>query len=72
MRVSGKETSWELRVYPNGYDEENAEYLGIFLKHKEGNSNKYMIRSVLQMLGPAGEKQIQVSSYPVKVQEFTD
>ena len=60
VRVSGKETSWELRVYPNGYDEENAEYLGIFLKHKEGNSNKYMIRSVLQMLGPAGEKQIQV------------
>merc|ERR1719158_1446655 len=41
VNVSGIRTNWELRVYPNGYDDENSGYLGIFVKHKEGNSHRY-------------------------------
>ena len=41
VTVAGVKTSWEFRVYPNGYDDENSNFLGIFVKHKEGNSNRY-------------------------------
>merc|ERR1719357_2010834 len=49
VNVSGVRTNWELRVYPNGYDDENSGYLGIFVKHKEGNSHRYLIKSVVQV-----------------------
>jgi hypothetical protein len=72
VTVAGVRTNWELRVYPNGYDDENANYLGIFVKHKEGNSHQYMIKSVIQvrpaprgtrppqMLDAAGDRQVPV------------
>merc|ERR1719320_783405 len=55
VNVSGVRTNWELRVYPNGYDDENSGYLGIFVKHKEGNSHRYLIKSVVQLLDSTGE-----------------
>merc|ERR1719244_1620458 len=56
VNVSGVRTNWELRVYPNGYDDENSGYLGIFVKHKEGNSHRYLIKSVVQLLDATGDK----------------
>ena len=56
VNVSGVRTNWELRVYPNGYDDENSGYLGIFVKHKEGNSHRYLIKSVVQLLDSTGDK----------------
>merc|ERR1719232_1687460 len=56
VNVSGIRTNWELRVYPNAYDDENSGYLGIFVKHKEGNSHRYLIKSVIQLLDSAGAK----------------
>jgi len=56
VNVSGIRTNWELRVYPNGYDDENSGYLGIFVKHKEGNSHRYLIKSVVQLLDSTGDK----------------
>jgi len=60
VNVSGIRTNWELRVYPNGYDDENSGYLGIFVKHKEGNSHRYLIKSVIQLLDSAGAKKVPV------------
>lgn len=48
------------RVYPNGYDDENANYLGIFVKHKEGNCHQYLIKSVIQLLDAEGERRVPV------------
>merc|ERR1719483_509749 len=60
VNVAGVRTNWELRVYPNGYDDENSSYLGIFVKHKEGNSHRYLIKSVIQLLDGAGVKKVPV------------
>jgi len=60
VNVAGVRTNWELRVYPNGYDDENANYLGIFVKHKEGNSHQYLIKSIIQLLDSTGEKKVPV------------
>merc|ERR1719309_515791 len=60
VNVSGIRTNWELRVYPNGYDDENSGYLGIFVKHKEGNSHRYLIKSVIQLLDSTGAKKVPV------------
>lgn len=60
VTVAGQVTHWELRVYPNGYDDENSNYLGIFVKHKEGNSHRYLIKSVIQLLDGAGVKKVPV------------
>lgn len=60
VNVAGVRTNWELRVYPNGYDDENSNYLGIFVKHKEGNSHQYMIKSVIQLLDATGERKVPV------------
>jgi len=60
VSVAGVRTNWELRVYPNGYDDENSNYLGIFVKHKEGNSHQYMIKSVIQLLDAQGERKVPV------------
>ena len=48
------------RVYPNGYDDENSNYLGIFVKHKEGNCHQYLIKSVIQLLDAEGERRVPV------------
>jgi len=60
VNVAGVRTNWELRVYPNGYDDENSGYLGIFVKHKEGNSHRYLIKSVIQLLDSTGAKKVPV------------
>jgi len=60
VNVSGIRTNWELRIYPNGYDDENSGYLGIFVKHKEGNSHRYLIKSVIQLLDSSGSKKVPV------------
>jgi len=60
VTVAGVKTSWEFRVYPNGYDDENSNFLGIFVKHKEGNSNRYLIKSVIQLLDSHGHKKVAV------------
>ena len=48
------------RVCPNGYDDENSNYLGIFVKHKEGNCHQYLIKSVIQLLDAEGERRVPV------------
>jgi len=60
VTVAGLVTHWELRVYPNGYDDENANFLGIFVKHKEGNAYRYLIKSVIQLLDGEGVKSVPV------------
>jgi len=60
VNVSGVRTHWELRVYPNGYDDENAGYLGIFVKHKESNAHRYLIKSVVQLIDASGSKKVPV------------
>ena len=76
VNVAGIKTNWELRydhkafflewninsyrVYPNGYDDENSNYLGIFVKHKEGNCHQYLIKSVIQLLDAEGERRVPV------------
>jgi len=60
VNVAGVKTNWELRVYPNGYDDENSNYLGIFVKHKEGNCHQYLIKSVIQLLDAEGERRVPV------------
>lgn len=47
-------------MYPNGYDDENSNYLGIFVKHKEGNCHQYLIKSVIQLLDAEGERRVPV------------
>jgi len=60
VTLAGLVTHWELRVYPNGYDDENASFLGIFVKHKEGNSHRFLIKSVIQLLDGQGVKSVPV------------
>ena len=60
VTLAGLVTHWELRVYPNGYDDENANFLGIFVKHKEGNSHRFLIKSVIQLLDGQGVKKVPV------------
>ena len=64
--VGGKETSWELRVYPNGYEEETAAYLAVFVKHKEGN-NKYLLKSTISILDSNGKDKKVPCELPGKI-----
>ena len=50
VNVGGKETNWELRIYPNGYEEETAGFLALFVKHKESSNCKYLIKSNICIL----------------------
>lgn len=66
VTVGGIESHWEFRVYPNGYDNENSSFLGIFVKHKEtalksgGQRPQYLIKSVIQLLDSRGDKKVTV------------
>ena len=64
--VGGKETSWELRVYPNGYEEETSAYLAVFVKHKEGN-NKYLLKSTISILDSSGKDKKVPCELPGKI-----
>ena len=64
--VGGKETSWELRVYPNGYEEETSAYLAVFVKHKEGN-NKYLLKSTISILDSGGKDKKVPCELPGKI-----
>lgn len=66
VTVGGIQSHWEFRVYPNGYDEDNRNYLGIFVKHKDTPAHKsinppqYLIKSVIQLLDSRGERKVKV------------
>ena len=58
VSVGNKTTSWELRIYPNGYEEDTAGYLALFVKHREGSSMKYMLKASIFLLDAAGAKKV--------------
>ena len=64
--VGERETSWELRVYPNGYEEETSAYLAVFVKHKEGN-NKYLLKSTISILDSNGKDKKVPCELPGKI-----
>ena len=66
MVVGDRETSWELRVYPNGYEEETSAYLAVFVKHKEGN-NKYLLKSTISILDSNGKDKKVPCELPGKI-----
>ena len=53
-------------MYPNGYDDENSNYLGIFVKHKEGN-NKYLLKSTISILDSNGKDKKVPCELPGKI-----
>jgi len=58
VMVGGKATTWELRIYPNGYEEDTAGYLALFVKHREGSSMKYMLKASIFLLDASGAKKV--------------
>ena len=58
VTVGDKPTSWELRIYPNGYEEDTAAYLALFVKHKEGSTCKYMLKASICILDTGGNKKV--------------
>ena len=58
VNVKGKETNWELRIYPNGYEEETGAFLALFVKHKESINAKYLIKSNICILDSNGQKRV--------------
>jgi len=60
VTVGGKETHWELRIYPNGYDEDTAGFLALFVKldKKEGSTAQYLLKSEISILDVEGSKKI--------------
>ena len=54
VSVGGKQTNWELRIYPNGYEDDTSAYLALFVKHKEGSTAKYLLKSTISILDSSG------------------
>ena len=58
VTVGGKLTNWELRIYPNGYEDDTSAYLALFVKHKEGLTGKYLLKSTISILDTSGAKKV--------------
>jgi len=58
VSVGGKQTNWELRIYPNGYEDDTSAYLALFVKHKEGSTAKYLLKSTISILDSSGAKKV--------------
>jgi len=59
VTVGGKETHWELRIYPNGYEEDTSGFLALFVKHgSKGSTAQYLLKSEISILDGEGAKKL--------------